>query len=157
MGPLVTGEHLARVPLLRRQRAGEGAALLDDGRTVKVEGRPAGFFLGPSLFDHVKPGMKLYERRDLRTRALRRPPETFDEAIALVNQNHRANGVAVFTRDGGAARKFQNEIQVGMVGINVPIPVPMAFYSFGGWKDSLFGDMSVHGRKACASTRGPRW
>ena len=145
MGPLVTGDHLARVRSYVDNGSGEGASLLDDGRKVKVEGRPAGFFLGPTLFDHVKPGMKLYEDEIFGpVLSVVRTP-TYDEAIALVNANHRANGVAVFTNDGGAARKFQNEIQVGMVGINVPIPVPMAFYSFGGWKESLFGDMSVHG------------
>jgi malonate-semialdehyde dehydrogenase (acetylating) / methylmalonate-semialdehyde dehydrogenase len=145
MGPLVTGDHLARVRSYVDNGSGEGASLLDDGRKVKVEGRPAGFFLGPTLFDHVRPGMKLYEDEIFGpVLSVVRTP-TYDEAIALVNANHRANGVAVFTNDGGAARKFQNEIQVGMVGINVPIPVPMAFYSFGGWKESLFGDMSVHG------------
>ncbi len=145
MGPLVTGEHLARVRSYVDNGAGEGASLLDDGRTVKVEGRPAGFYLGPTLFDHVKPGMKLYEDEIFGPVLSVVRADTYDEAIALVNGNRRANGVAVFTNDGGAARKFQNEIEVGMVGINVPIPVPMAFYSFGGWKDSLFGDMSVHG------------
>jgi malonate-semialdehyde dehydrogenase (acetylating)/methylmalonate-semialdehyde dehydrogenase len=145
MGPLVTGEHLARVRSYVDNGSGEGASLLDDGRKVKVEGRDAGFFLGPTLFDQVKPGMKLYEDEIFGPVLSVVRTGTYDEAIALVNSNHRANGVAVFTNDGGAARKFQNEIQVGMVGINVPIPVPMAFYSFGGWKDSLFGDMSVHG------------
>ena len=116
-----------------------------DGRDVRSTGARDGFFLGPCLVDGVKPGMKLYEDEIFGPvlSVVRR--RRYDEAIALVNSNRRANGVAVFTNDGGAARKFQNEIQVGMVGINVPIPVPMAFYSFGGWKESLFGDMSVHG------------
>jgi malonate-semialdehyde dehydrogenase (acetylating)/methylmalonate-semialdehyde dehydrogenase len=145
MGPLVTGEHLARVRSYVDNGPGEGASLLDDGRTVRVEGRDKGFFLGPTLFDHVKPGMKLYDDEIFGPVLSVVRAQTYDEAIALVNTNHRANGVAVFTSDGGAARKFQNEIEVGMVGINVPIPVPMAFYSFAGWKESLFGDMSVHG------------
>jgi malonate-semialdehyde dehydrogenase (acetylating)/methylmalonate-semialdehyde dehydrogenase len=145
VGPLVTGEHLARVRSYVDNGPGEGASLLDDGRTVRVEGRDKGFFLGPTLFDHVKPGMKLYDDEIFGPVLSVVRAQTYDEAIALVNTNHRANGVAVFTSDGGAARKFQNEIEVGMVGINVPIPVPMAFYSFAGWKESLFGDMSVHG------------
>ena len=145
MGPLVTKEHLGRVRAYVDNAAGEGAKVLDDGRGVKVEGRPDGFYLGPCLVDEVKPGMKLYEDEIFGPVLSVVRAQTFDEAIALVNSNHRANGVAVFTNDGGAARKFQNEIQVGMVGINVPIPVPMAYFSFGGWKDSLFGDMSVHG------------
>jgi malonate-semialdehyde dehydrogenase (acetylating) / methylmalonate-semialdehyde dehydrogenase len=155
MGPLVTGEHLARVRAYVDNGTGEGASLLDDGRKVKVEGRPSGFFLGPTLFDHVKPGMKLYEDEIFGPVLSVVRTSTYDEAIALINGNHRANGVAVFTNDGGAARKFQNEIQVGMVGINVPIPVPLAFYSFGGWKDSLFGDLHVHGPEGVAFyTRG---
>ena len=145
MGPLVTKEHLGRVRSYVDNAASEGAKLLDDGRGVKVEGRPDGFYLGPCLVDDVKPGMKLYEDEIFGPVLSVVRVQTYDEAIALVNSNKRANGVAVFTNDGGAARKFQNEIQVGMVGVNVPIPVPMAYYSFGGWKDSLFGDMSVHG------------
>ena len=145
MGPLVTGEHLQRVRSYVDGAAGEGATLVRDGRTVKVEERPQGFYLGPCLVDSVRPGMKLYEDEIFGPVLSVVRTGTYEDAIALVNSNHRANGVAVFTSDGGAARKFQNEIQVGMVGINVPIPVPMAYYSFGGWKDSLFGDMSVHG------------
>jgi len=145
MGPLVTGEHLSRVRSYVDNGSGEGASLLDDGRTVRVEDRPHGFYLGPTLFDNVKAGMKLYEDEIFGPVLSVVRAATYDEAIGLVNRNKRANGVAVFTSDGGAARKFQSEIEVGMVGINVPIPVPMAYYSFGGWKESLFGDMSVHG------------
>jgi malonate-semialdehyde dehydrogenase (acetylating)/methylmalonate-semialdehyde dehydrogenase len=145
MGPLVSRPHLERVRSYVDAGLAEGAVLVRDGRGLSVEGRPQGFFLGPCLFDRVRPAMKIYRDEIFGpvlgvTRAA-----THDEAIALVNANPRANGVAVFTSDGAAARKFQNEIEVGMVGVNVPIPVPMAYYSFGGWKQSLFGDTHVHG------------
>jgi malonate-semialdehyde dehydrogenase (acetylating)/methylmalonate-semialdehyde dehydrogenase len=145
MGPLVTREHRDRVAGYLDQGTREGASLVRDGRRVAVEGRPDGFYLGPSLFDRVEPGMKVYGDEIFGPVLCTVRRETYDDALALVNGNERANGVAVFTRDGGAARKFQNEVQVGMVGINVAIPVPMAYYSFGGWKDSLFGDSHVHG------------
>ena len=145
MGPLVTKDHLGKVRSYVDNASSEGAQIVADGRKVSVEGRPNGFYLGPCLVDQVKPGMKLYEDEIFGPVLSVVRAKTYDEAIQLVNSNRRANGVAVFTNDGGAARKFQNEIEVGMVGINVPIPVPMAFYSFGGWKESLFGDMSVHG------------
>jgi malonate-semialdehyde dehydrogenase (acetylating)/methylmalonate-semialdehyde dehydrogenase len=145
MGPLVTREHLERVRSYVDGGAAEGATLVRDGRGVRVDGRPDGFYLGPCLMDGVRPGMRLYEDEIFGPVLSVVRTGTYEDAIAMVNANHRANGVAVFTNDGGAARKFQNEIQVGMVGVNVPIPVPMAYYSFGGWKDSLFGDMSVHG------------
>jgi malonate-semialdehyde dehydrogenase (acetylating)/methylmalonate-semialdehyde dehydrogenase len=145
MGPLVSRPHLERVRSYVEAGLAEGAVLVRDGRGLSVEGRPGGFFLGPCLFDRVQPSMKIYQDEIFGpvlgiTRAA-----TYDDAIALVNANPRANGVAVFTSDGAAARKFQSEIEVGMVGINVPIPVPMAYYSFGGWKQSLFGDTHVHG------------
>ena len=145
MGPLVTREHRDRVASYLDQGTLEGASLVRDGRTVAVAGRPDGFYLGPSLFDRVEPGMKVYGDEIFGPVLCTVRRESYDDALALVNGNERANGVAVFTRDGGAARKFQNEVQVGMVGINVAIPVPMAYYSFGGWKDSLFGDSHVHG------------
>jgi malonate-semialdehyde dehydrogenase (acetylating)/methylmalonate-semialdehyde dehydrogenase len=145
MGPLVTRDHRDRVAGYLDQGTREGAALVRDGRTVRVEGRPDGFYLGPSLFDRVEPGMKVYGDEIFGPVLCTVRRDSYDEALALINGNERANGVAVFTRDGGAARKFQNEVQVGMVGINVAIPVPMAYYSFGGWKDSLFGDSHVHG------------
>jgi malonate-semialdehyde dehydrogenase (acetylating)/methylmalonate-semialdehyde dehydrogenase len=145
MGPLVTREHRDRVAGYLDKGAREGARLVRDGRRVSVAGRPDGFYLGPSLFDQVEPGMTVYADEIFGPVLCTVRRETYDEALALVNGNERANGVAVFTRDGGAARKFQNEVQVGMVGINVAIPVPMAYYSFGGWKDSLFGDSHVHG------------
>jgi malonate-semialdehyde dehydrogenase (acetylating)/methylmalonate-semialdehyde dehydrogenase len=146
MGPLVTREHLARVVHYVETGVSEGAELVADGRETRVENHAGGFFLGPCLFDGVTPAMTIYREEIfgpvlsvVRTR-------TLAEALELVNANPYANGVAIFTKDGGAARQFQNEVQVGMVGINVPIPVPTAYYSFGGWKSSIFGDMHVYGR-----------
>jgi len=134
------------VSYVERGRA-EGADLLEDGRTLKVPGHEGGFFLGPCLFDRVTPGMTIYQDEIFGPVLVNVRVETYDEALALVNGNRYANGVAIFTNDGGAARRFQHEVRVGMVGINVPIPVPMAYYSFGGWKQSLFGDVHVHGRE----------
>jgi len=145
MGPLVTKEHLDRVRSYVDSGVKEGAKLLKDGRDVSVAGHEKGFFLGPCLFDGVEPRMKIYQDEIFGPVLSVVRAKTYDEAIGLVNDNPRANGVALFTNDGGAGRKFQNEIEVGMVGINVSIPVPMAYYSFGGWKDSLFGDSHVHG------------
>jgi malonate-semialdehyde dehydrogenase (acetylating)/methylmalonate-semialdehyde dehydrogenase len=110
-----------------------------------VKGNESGFFLGTSLFDHVKPDMKIYQDEIFGPVLIVLRVPTLEDAIAMVNANPYANGVAIFTESGGAARRFENEIQVGMVGINVPIPVPVAYYSFGGWKNSLFGDLHVHG------------
>jgi malonate-semialdehyde dehydrogenase (acetylating)/methylmalonate-semialdehyde dehydrogenase len=144
MGPLVTGQHLERVTRLVDEGVAAGASLAVDGRDVEVEGR-RGFFLGPCLFDHVRPEMSIYREEIFGPVLSVVRVASYDEAVQLVNASPWANGVAVFTGDGGAARRFQSEIQVGMVGINVPIPVPMAYHSFGGWKDSLFGDAHVHG------------
>ena len=147
MGPLVTKEHHARVLGYVEKGQAEGASLLEDGRATRIPGHEAGFFLGPCLFDRVRPEMAIYKDEIFGPVLSVVRTESYDEAMALVNGNRYANGVAVFTNDGGAARRFQNEVQVGMVGINVPIPVPMAYYSFGGWKSSLFGDSHVHGRE----------
>jgi malonate-semialdehyde dehydrogenase (acetylating) / methylmalonate-semialdehyde dehydrogenase len=143
MGPLVTRQQLERVRRYVEEGVAQGATLVADGRELQVEGE--GFFLGPCLFDHVQPEMSIYRDEIFGPVLSVVRADTYDDAIALVNASPYANGVALFTNDGGAARRFQNEIQVGMVGINVPIPVPMAYYSFGGWKDSLFGDAHVHG------------
>ena len=145
MGPLVTPQHRERVVGYVETGVREGATLAADGRRVDVAGRERGFFLGPCLFDHVRPEMSIYRDEIFGPVLSVVRVDTYEEAVALVNASPYANGVAVFTNDGGAARRFQSEIQVGMVGINVPIPVPMAYYSFGGWKDSLFGDAHVHG------------
>jgi len=147
MGPLVTKDHHARVVGYVEKGVAEGAELVEDGRRTKVPGHERGFFLGPCLFDRVTPEMAIYRDEIFGPVLSVVRAEGYDQALDLVNRNRYANGVAVFTNDGGAARRFQNEVQVGMVGINVPIPVPMAYYSFGGWKSSLFGDSHVHGRE----------
>jgi malonate-semialdehyde dehydrogenase (acetylating)/methylmalonate-semialdehyde dehydrogenase len=142
MGPLVTRAQLDRVLGYVEQGTRDGATLVADGR---VHAHADGFFLGPCLFDHVQPAMSIYRDEIFGpVLGVLRVSDAAD-AIELVNANPYANGVAIFTNDGGAARRFQSEIQVGMVGINVPIPVPMAYYSFGGWKNSLFGDVHIHG------------
>src|SRR4051794_17175303 len=143
MGPLVTPEHRDKVASYIERGRAEGATVVADGRETVPDGD--GFFLGVTLLDDVKPGMDVYEDEIFGpvlgvTRA-----ETYDEAVRLVNENPYGNGVALFTRDGGVARQFQFDVQAGMVGINVPIPVPVAYYSFGGWKASLFGDTHVYG------------
>jgi malonate-semialdehyde dehydrogenase (acetylating)/methylmalonate-semialdehyde dehydrogenase len=147
MGPLVTREHRDRVAGYVDRGVAAGADLLEDGRALRVPGHPEGFFLGPCLFDRVRPEMDLYRDEIFGPVLSIVRVATYDEALDLVNSSQYANGVAIFTNDGGAARRFQHEVQVGMVGINVPIPVPMAYYSFGGWKQSLFGDAHVHGRE----------
>jgi malonate-semialdehyde dehydrogenase (acetylating)/methylmalonate-semialdehyde dehydrogenase len=142
MGPLVTREHRDKVASYVENAPGEGAEVLVDGR----EGAPGeGFFLKPSLIDNVKPGMKAYEDEIFGPVLGVTRVETYDEAVRLVNENPYGNGTAIFTRDGGVARQFQFDVQAGMVGINVPIPVPVAYYSFGGWKASLFGDRHIYG------------
>jgi malonate-semialdehyde dehydrogenase (acetylating)/methylmalonate-semialdehyde dehydrogenase len=145
MGPLVTKPHRDKVASYVDLGVKEGATLVADGRGLVVKGHENGFFLGTSLFDHVKPGMKIYQDEIFGPVLIVLRVPTLEDAIAMVNANPYANGVAIFTESGGAARRFENEIQVGMVGINVPIPVPVAYYSFGGWKNSLFGDLHVHG------------
>ena len=145
MGPLVTAAHLDRVKGYIDAGVQQGATLVVDGRGLTVAGHERGFFLGPTLFDHVTPEMTIYKDEIFGPVLVVVRAETLDEAIALVNRNPYGNGTALFTRSGGAARRFEDEIEVGMVGINVPIPVPMAFFSFGGWKQSLFGDLHVHG------------
>ncbi len=132
---------------LRREGRGRGRLARGRRPQLRVPGHEQGFFLGPCLFDGVKPEMAIYKDEIFGPVLSVVRASTYDEALALVNSNRYANGVALFTNDGGAARRFQNEVQVGMVGINVPIPVPMAYYSFGGWKASLFGDSHVHGRE----------
>ncbi len=145
MGPLVTAAHRARVKGYVDLGIEEGARLVVDGRALQVPGRANGFFLGGCLFDHVQPGMRIY-REEIFGPVLSvvRVPD-FAAAVDLVNAHEYGNGVALFTADGNAAREFVRRIEVGMVGVNVPIPVPMAFYSFGGWKRSLFGDTHAYG------------
>ncbi len=143
MGPLITGEHRDKVASYLAGAAGEGASVVVDGRDADVPAQ--GFFLGVSLVDNVKPGMKVYDEEIFGPVLVVTRVDTYEEAVALVNKHQYGNGTAIFTRDGGAARQFQFEINVGMVGINVPIPVPVAYYSFGGWKASLFGDSNMYG------------
>jgi malonate-semialdehyde dehydrogenase (acetylating)/methylmalonate-semialdehyde dehydrogenase len=142
MGPLVTAQHRDKVASYIGKGKAEGATLVVDGSQPPVK---EGFFLGTSLFDHVKPEMSIYRDEIFGPVLVVLRVPTLEEAIALINRNPYANGTAIFTESGGAARRFENEVQVGMVGINVPIPVPVAFFSFGGWKNSLFGDLHVHG------------
>jgi malonate-semialdehyde dehydrogenase (acetylating) / methylmalonate-semialdehyde dehydrogenase len=145
MGPLVTREHRDRVAGYVATGESEGAEVVVDGRGLEVEDARDGFWLGPCLLDRVTADMSVYRDEIFGPVLSVVRTDTYDEAIELVNANPYGNGTAVFTTDGGAARRFQHEIEVGMVGVNVPIPVPMAYYSFGGWKDSLFGDSHVHG------------
>ena len=143
MGPLVTAVHRDKVASYIEAGAKEGATVVVDGRDLKVDGD--GFFLGPTLLDNVTPKMSVYTDEIFGPVLSIIRVNTYDEALNLVNSHQYGNGTAIFTNDGGAARRFQNEVEVGMVGINVPIPVPMAYYSFGGWKNSLFGDSHAHG------------
>ncbi|HUG32617.1 MAG TPA: CoA-acylating methylmalonate-semialdehyde dehydrogenase [Acidimicrobiia bacterium] len=145
MGPLVTKQHLDKVRGYVDAGESEGALLIADGRNFVVDGHEDGFFLGPTLFDNVTPEMSIYTDEIFGPVLSTVRMEHFQDAIDLINANPYGNGTAVFTNDGGAARKFQQEIQVGMVGINVPIPVPLSFYSFGGWKNSIFGSHAIYG------------
>jgi malonate-semialdehyde dehydrogenase (acetylating)/methylmalonate-semialdehyde dehydrogenase len=143
MGPLITAAHRDRVAGFVEGAASEGAKVVVDGRSASV---PAGgFFLGCSLLDEVKPGMRVYDEEIFGPVLSVVRVESYDDAVAVVNGNPYGNGVAVFTRDGGAARRFGLDVEVGMVGVNVAIPVPVGFYSFGGWKDSIFGDSAMYG------------
>jgi malonate-semialdehyde dehydrogenase (acetylating) / methylmalonate-semialdehyde dehydrogenase len=146
MGPLVTCQHRDKVASYIEQGVKEGAKLVVDARKQTMP--KEGFYLGTSLFDHVTPQMEIYKNEIFGPILVVLRADSLEGAIALINQNPYANGTAIFTESGGAARRFAAEIQVGMVGINVPIPVPVAFYSFGGWKSSLFGDLHVHGTEA---------
>ncbi len=143
MGPLVSKAHLAKVSGYVDAGVAEGAELRVDGRELDVEGD--GYFIGPTVFDHVKPGMRIYDEEIFGPVLVVVRAETYPEAVDLVNANPYGNGAAIFTCDGGAARRFEQEVTAGMVGVNVPIPVPMAYHSFGGWKASLFGDLHMHG------------
>jgi malonate-semialdehyde dehydrogenase (acetylating)/methylmalonate-semialdehyde dehydrogenase len=145
MGPVITCAARDRITGLIDKGVEEGATLVLDGRRPTIEGHPDGFFVGPTLFDHVKPQQAIYREEIFGPVLAVVRAESLDEAIGLINANPYANGAAVFTRSGHAARVFQQDCEVGMAGVNVPIPVPMAFFSFGGWRNSLFGDLHVHG------------
>jgi malonate-semialdehyde dehydrogenase (acetylating) / methylmalonate-semialdehyde dehydrogenase len=145
MGPLVTKQHFEKVKSYVDLGVKEGAKLVVDGRTLKLQGYENGYFLGGCLFDNVKPEMRIYKEEIFGpVLSVVRVPD-YASAVKLVNEHEYGNGTAIFTRDGDAAREFASKIKVGMVGVNVPIPVPMAFNSFGGWKRSLFGDHHMHG------------
>jgi malonate-semialdehyde dehydrogenase (acetylating)/methylmalonate-semialdehyde dehydrogenase len=143
MGPLITGEHRDKVAGYIAAGEKSGAHVVVDGREQDVPSE--GFFLGTTLLDHVEPQMSVYTDEIFGPVLSVVRTDTYDQALELINSNQFANGTAIFTRDGGAARQFQFDVEVGMVGVNVPIPVPVAYYSFGGWKDSLFGDTHMYG------------
>ena len=145
MGPLVTRVHRDKVAAYIDAGTAAGAKLVVDGRNPTVNGATNGFWLGPTLFDEVDPSMSIYQEEIFGPVLSVVRVSSYNEGVKLINDHPYGNGTAIFTNDGGAARKFQNEIQVGMIGINVPVPVPAAYYSFGGWKSSLFGDTHAHG------------
>ncbi|MGW5715281.1 CoA-acylating methylmalonate-semialdehyde dehydrogenase [Amycolatopsis sp. NPDC003865] len=162
MGPVITAAAKDRVENAVATAAAQGATVVVDGRELDAGGD--GFFTGPSLVDHVRPSMDVYRDEVFGPLLAVVRVETLDEAIALINANPYGNGTALFTSSGEAARRFQREVRVGMIGVNVPIPVPMSYYSFGGWKDSLIGDSPIHGpegirfytRPKVVTTRWPR-
>jgi malonate-semialdehyde dehydrogenase (acetylating)/methylmalonate-semialdehyde dehydrogenase len=147
MGPIVTAAAKTRISGYIQDGINEGAAILVDGRNFQLPEFAAGFWLGGTLFDHVKPHMKIYQEEIFGPVLSCVRLETFSDAVELINAHEFGNGVSCFTSDGNIAREFARRIQVGMVGINVPIPVPMAWHGFGGWKKSLFGDMHAYGRE----------
>jgi len=145
MGPLVTKEHLEKVKSYVDLGVKEGAKLVVDGRNIKLQGYENGFYIGGCLFDHVKKDMRIYKEEIFGPVLSVVRAKDFDEATQLVNDHEFGNGTSIYTRDGDVGRTFASKIKVGMVGINIPIPVPVAFHSFGGWKRSLFGDQHMHG------------
>jgi malonate-semialdehyde dehydrogenase (acetylating)/methylmalonate-semialdehyde dehydrogenase len=147
MGPLVTKVHRDKVASYIDIAAADGASVVIDGRDVKVDGDPNGFWLGPTLIDKVPTTSKVYTEEIFGPVLSVVRVHSYEQGVKLINDGAFGNGTAIFTNDGGAARRFQNEIEVGMIGINVPIPVPVAYYSFGGWKNSLFGDTKAHGEE----------
>jgi malonate-semialdehyde dehydrogenase (acetylating)/methylmalonate-semialdehyde dehydrogenase len=148
MGPLVTKMHFEKVLGYVNQGVAEGATLIVDGRGIQVKGHEDGYFLGPCLFDHVKPGMTIYQEEIFGPVLGVMRVKSMQEAMDLIDAHEYGNGTCIFTRDGEAARYFSDNILVGMVGVNVPLPVPVAYHSFGGWKRSLFGDLSAYGPDA---------
>ena len=148
MGPLVTRPHFEKVRAYVDVGLEEGATLVVDGRGLRVPGHEEGYFLGPCLFDHVRPGMRIYQEEIFGPVLGVVRAESLEEAMAMINAHEYGNGTCIFTRDGEAARHFTDNIEVGMVGVNVPLPVPVAYHSFGGWKRSLFGDLHAYGPDA---------
>lgn len=155
MGPLVTAQHRDKVAGYIDAGEAAGATLVVDGRTIAADAEGEGFFVGPTLFDNVTTDMSIYTDEIFGPVLSVVRVDSYDQALETINSNPYGNGTAIFTNDGGAARRFENEVEVGMVGINVPVPVPMAYYSFGGWKNSLFGDTHAHGTEGVGFfTRG---
>jgi malonate-semialdehyde dehydrogenase (acetylating)/methylmalonate-semialdehyde dehydrogenase len=150
MGPVVTRQAQERIVELIGTGESQGADVTVDGRTLEVAGHEEGFFVGPTVIDGVTTEMDVYTEEIFGPVLSVLRVDTVDEAIAMINANPYGNGTAIFTSSGEAARRFQRGVHVGMIGINVPVPVPMAYYSFGGWKDSLFGDKHVHGPEGVA-------
>jgi malonate-semialdehyde dehydrogenase (acetylating)/methylmalonate-semialdehyde dehydrogenase len=147
MGPVVTSQAKERILKAIEQGVKAGATLAIDGRDINVGGYESGFFIGPTLFDNVKPEMSIYRDEIFGPVLVNLRSPSLEDAVGLIRRNPYGNGTAIFTRNGAAARKFQSEVDVGMVGINVPIPVPVGYYSFGGWKNSLFGDLHIYGEE----------
>ena len=145
MGPLISKEHAQKVRDYINSGVEEGASLIEDGRALTVEGHENGYFVGPTLFDNVQPGMRIYKEEIFGPVLSVVRVNTYQEAIDLINAHEYGNGTSIFTQNGESARQFCEQIQVGMVGVNIPIPVPMAFHSFGGWKRSVFGPLNMHG------------
>jgi malonate-semialdehyde dehydrogenase (acetylating)/methylmalonate-semialdehyde dehydrogenase len=145
MGPLITKEHLAKVKSYVDVGEKEGAKLIVDGRNFKLQGYEKGYYIGGCLFDHVTKDMRIYKEEIFGPVLSIIRAKNFDEALELVNNHEFGNGASIFTRDGDTGRTFSNKAKIGMIGVNIPIPVPMAFHSFGGWKRSLFGDQHMHG------------
>jgi malonate-semialdehyde dehydrogenase (acetylating)/methylmalonate-semialdehyde dehydrogenase len=147
MGPLITKAHRDKVASYIDVAKADGATVVVDGREGNFDGEAAGFWLGPTLIDRVSTNSAVYRDEIFGPVLSVVRVQSYEEGLALINQSEFGNGTAIFTNDGGAARRFQNEVEVGMIGINVPIPVPVAYYSFGGWKNSLFGDTKAHGEE----------
>jgi malonate-semialdehyde dehydrogenase (acetylating) / methylmalonate-semialdehyde dehydrogenase len=148
MGPLITKEHRDKVAGYIDLATQDGATVVVDGRGIEVDGAANGFWLGPTLIDNVPTTSDVYRHEIFGPVLSVVRVETYDDGLALINGSQYGNGTAIFTNDGGAARRFQREATVGMIGINVPIPVPVGYFSFGGWKDSLFGDTKAYGPDA---------
>jgi malonate-semialdehyde dehydrogenase (acetylating)/methylmalonate-semialdehyde dehydrogenase len=144
-GPVVTAAHRQRIESYIQMCADEGGELVVDGRGFSLQGHEEGFFIGPTFFDHVKPNFRSYQEEIFGPVLQMVRADSFDEAVRLPSEHQYGNGVAIFTRNGHAAREFAARVNVGMVGVNVPIPVPVAYHTFGGWKRSGFGDINQHG------------
>lgn len=147
MGPVISAAHKSKIETLIEAGVNEGAQLVVDGRGLTVAGYESGYFLGGSLFDHVREGMQIHREEIFGPVLCVMRVDNFTQALELINRHEYGNGVSIFTSDGNTAREFSRRVQVGMVGVNVPIPVPMAWHSFGGWKRSLFGDVHAYGEE----------